>query len=222
MTGSESSSCSDDGVCTCKPGVDEPTCDNCRPGYFNFTSEGCSPCSCSEYSISATSCDAASGQCTCPSGITGRQCDSCLPGFYGLSLDGCMPCNCDPYGSVDAACNVTTGQCSCINGIGGLTCERCSSGFYFTAEVGGADACERCVCSGRAAICGRSSVEGQLRAVQYNFTELCSENSVSCGRGWEIRTDAGVEPSDATAYVMCVCFLSVCMCVMGVVEMIRI
>lgn len=199
QTGSTSLGCSADGICSCKSGVDEPTCDNCRPGYYNFTSQGCSPCSCSENSISPTSCNDTSGQCMCPSGVTGRQCDTCMLGFYGLSPDGCSPCNCDPFGSVSVACHPTSGQCSCITGLGGRTCESCESGFFFTAGMGGADTCERCACSGRAATCSRSSEDGQLRAVQYNFTELCAENSVDCGRGWVIRTDAGAEPSDATA-----------------------
>ena len=198
-TGSISPGCTNEGLCSCLLGIDGPFCDNCAPDFFNFSSEGCTPCSCSQYSISPPSCDVSSGQCPCPSGATGRTCDSCLPGFFGLTNDGCSACNCDLVGSLTGICDPISGQCTCVNGLGGRACEICSSGFFYTGEVGGAETCKKCVCSGRGGICSRSTQNGRLLAVQYNFTDLCSTDSVNCGRGWVIMTDAGEEPSDPTA-----------------------
>ena len=40
--GSVSAVCSQrGGACTCKPGVGGRTCDQCLPGYYNFTISGC-------------------------------------------------------------------------------------------------------------------------------------------------------------------------------------
>lgn len=39
---SESSQCDENtGMCRCKPGVAGRTCDRCKPGYWNYTEEGC-------------------------------------------------------------------------------------------------------------------------------------------------------------------------------------
>ena len=178
--------------------MSEPLCDSCRQDFYNFTSEGCSPCSCSEFSMSPPFCNATNGQCTCLNGVTGRTCDTCLVGFFGLSSEGCQSCDCDPFGSLSSICNEATGQCSCAVGLGGRTCDVCSGGFFYTAGIGGSDSCRRCVCSGRSSSCSRSAQDGRLLAVLYNFTEMCSVNSVGCGSGWDIRTDAGDQPADLT------------------------
>lgn len=42
--GSLNSSCSDDGICYCQPGVTRTYCDQCLPFHSNLSSSGCQPC----------------------------------------------------------------------------------------------------------------------------------------------------------------------------------
>lgn len=37
------------GTCVCKSGVYGPKCDDCYPGFFDFSSIGCRPCQCNNH-----------------------------------------------------------------------------------------------------------------------------------------------------------------------------
>ena len=181
------STCSDAGQCSCKPGVGGPTCADCLPDYFNFTSEGCSPCDCSEYTTSV-SCNVTTGQCSCPEGVIGRTCDECMSGFFNLSTDGCQACDCDTSGSVDGSCDLLSGQCMCLGSLGGQRCDECDEGFFNTGG-GVRETCEQCVCSGRTQECSLSGEEAQLMALQFNFSQLCSTDPLTCGDGWRVAAE---------------------------------
>ena len=56
VTGSQDNVCAKyEGQCKCKPGVTGRKCDACLPGYFNFTSNGCTGelCNADSYVFSA-------------------------------------------------------------------------------------------------------------------------------------------------------------------------
>lgn len=192
LVGSLSPLCSDSGQCSCKPGVGGPTCNDCLPDFFNFTSEGCRSCDCSQFSTSL-SCDVTTGQCPCPERASGRTCDSCVPNFFNLTTQGCQACDCDAAGSVDGSCDAITGQCVCTGGGGlsGLRCDQCAQGFFNTGRGGPTETCARCVCSGRSTDCSLSSAEEStsLSAVQFDFTQLCPADPITCGDGWRVLTD---------------------------------
>ena len=183
-TGSLAPTCSSAGQCSCKPGVGGPTCGDCLPDYYNFTAEGCTPCECSQFS-SSVSCNVTTGQCLCPEGVTRRTCDTCLMEFFNLSSDGCQSCDCDVSGSVSGVCDPVSGQCPCTGNLGGRQCSECEEGFFNTGGIGG-ETCLKCVCSGRSSDCSRSSIEAQLQAIRFNFTQLCSSDPIGCGDGWRV------------------------------------
>lgn len=186
--GSLSSLCTEFGQCSCKRGVGGPTCGDCLPNSFNFTSEGCIPCDCSAFSDS-TFCNVTTGQCECPDGVTGRICDACTPTFFNLTSEGCQSCDCDEVGSASDRCDPVTGQCLCMGNLMGRRCDECGQGFFNTGQGAGEGQmmCERCVCSGRSDLCTLSSVESRLQAILYNFSQQCSADPTGCGDGWSLR-----------------------------------
>ncbi|XP_076262261.1 laminin subunit beta-1 isoform X1 [Rhynchophorus ferrugineus] len=117
------------GSCHCKANVDGRRCDQCKNGFWNFTSEnpdGCQPCTCNILgTIGNQGCNVETGECTCKRYVTGRDCLQCLPQYWGLSdkQDGCQPCDCDLGGSYDNFCDVITGQCRCRKNMSGRTCD---------------------------------------------------------------------------------------------------
>ena len=134
------------GVCSCKPGVGGPLCDQCLPGFFGFSASGCQPCSCHSVGSLSTICNATSGQCVCRENVEGTNCDTCVDSFYDISA-GCVACGCNPSGTVNASslCNATSGQCSCKENVEGRTCDSCLSGF--TNLLGSnLDGCSACDC----------------------------------------------------------------------------
>lgn len=184
-------------MCSCRPGVGGPTCSDCLPDHFNFTSSGCTPCDCSRLYSNSPSCNVTTGQCPCPEGVAGQTCSGgCFLGFFNLTEapSGCQPCDCDVTGSIGTTCNLTTGQCQCVGGLGGLRCDQCTEGFFNTGIPSSNEtypqenACVPCVCSGRTSECSLSSEEGRLMAVMFNFSQLCSEEPGSCGDRWTIQT----------------------------------
>lgn len=50
---------------SCKPGVQGDKCSECIDGYKNFSSQGCSNCSCDGRGSLSEVCDKLSGQCPC-------------------------------------------------------------------------------------------------------------------------------------------------------------
>nr|XP_022901153.1 laminin subunit beta-1 isoform X1 [Onthophagus taurus]XP_022901154.1 laminin subunit beta-1 isoform X1 [Onthophagus taurus] len=128
------------GSCHCKTNVEGRRCDQCKNGFWNFTSEnpdGCQPCTCSTLgTVDNQGCDVDTGECTCKRYVTGRDCRQCLPEFWGLSekQDGCEPCDCDPGGSLDNNCDLFTGQCKCRGDMSGRTC-NIPKQLHFTASL---------------------------------------------------------------------------------------
>lgn len=173
-----------------------PICNDCRPDHYNFTSEGCTPCGCSQF-FTSPFCNVITGQCACPDGVTGLTCDMCLPNYF-LTTQGCELCACDQAGSLSSTCNQVTGQCECMEGLTGRKCDRCSDGFFNTGGRGGREVCSKCVCSGRGSTCSLSSQNGTQLAIQYDFSELCSTDSVSCSDGWRFMTLSGDETAVLT------------------------
>ena len=176
------------GNCRCQPGAGGRRCDQCLEGFYNFSSNGCSPCQCSEYALLDT-CDS-DGQCLCPFGVSGQYCDQCQQNFYNISVDGCLPCSCDLTGSLSSACDVTSGQCSCVGGSVGMNCDMCPDGFFRTdGDV--RDQCVRCTCMGRTDDCVLDNESYGLGLMLSNFSVLCSNNPSECDDGWIIRTADG-------------------------------
>ena len=182
--GSLGPTCDSSGQCACKPGVGGPTCSDCLPDHFNLTSEGCTPCTCSEFSTSMT-CNVTTGQCSCPEGVTGRTCDTCEAAFFNLTSGGCQSCDCDITGSASAMCDSLTGQCPCVGNLGGRQCDQCEEGFFNTGGTS-RETCARCVCSGRSDACTLSAMESRLQATVFNFSQLCSSDPSGCGDGWSV------------------------------------
>lgn len=134
------------GVCSCKPGVGGPLCDQCLPGFYGFSESGCQPCSCHTVGSLSPICDNTTGECTCQENVQGMNCDSCMDGFYDIS-SGCLACECNPSGSVNGSnlCHSTSGQCSCKTNVEGRTCDTCSSGFTNLLDSN-SDGCSACDC----------------------------------------------------------------------------
>ncbi|XP_041369322.1 laminin subunit alpha-3-like [Gigantopelta aegis] len=151
------------GQCQCKPGVAGRRCDVCHPGYFNFTSSGCQPCSCDAGGSKNGDCNKQTGQCDCRQNVAmfgqnntngmlnDRHCTACVSNFYGFgNTDGCVLCNCDQTGSTSPQC-ANDGQCPCKETIDGRRCDKCKPSFFFFSANG----CQSCNCS----TAGSESVE---------------------------------------------------------------
>ncbi|KAA0188755.1 Laminin subunit gamma [Fasciolopsis buskii] len=100
----QSSTCSSNGQCRCKPGVGGKRCDRCEDNYYGFGAGGCQPCHCNEAGsqYNKAQCDPVSGHCQCKQNVAGRQCEKCALGHYGLMSNdplGCKPCICSWHSS---------------------------------------------------------------------------------------------------------------------------
>ncbi|XP_065060169.1 laminin subunit alpha-1-like [Rhopilema esculentum] len=167
------------GQCHCKPGVDGRDCSYCRPGFYNFSSSGCTPCSCKGLN---KICDPVTGVCQCPNNTIGRVCDPCAcnnnsnecfrngdcfncafnttstrcelcrEGFFGdAKTQSCRACGCHVHGSLNQSCDTISGQCNCKAGVVGLRCDRCLPNYYGLISTG----CFPCNCN----IFGSSSTQ---------------------------------------------------------------
>ncbi|XP_077986467.1 laminin subunit alpha-3-like [Glandiceps talaboti] len=157
------------GQCPCKTGTYGQTCDRCQPGYYNFTSEGCTPCNCDMTGSESEVCDFETGQCTCKSGVAkdgetdffgglaGLQCQTCMSAYYGFdSGNGCTACDCSIDGSSSLQCD-NSGTCSCKDTIGTQKCNECLPGYYSFS----ADGCTECACSEAGSVAGTcAAVDG--------------------------------------------------------------
>ncbi len=177
------------GQCSCRDGAGATrTCSDCLPGFFNLTDDGCSPCDCSEFSISPE-CDSL-GQCQCPTGVNNLKCDQCLDEYYNISQTGCQECDCNRVSSLSTICEVTTGQCPCIGDAVGRDCSLCPEN-YFTTDGISRDYCVMCACTGQAQVCTVDNTTHALGAFQSDFVELCTYSPTNCSDGWELQTADG-------------------------------
>ena len=133
------------GVCSCKPGVGGPLCDQCLSGFFGYSESGCQPCSCHSVGSLSPICNSTTGECDCRTNVEGVNCDRCADDFYDIS-SGCVACDCNLSGSVNAStlCHPTSGQCSCKSNVEGRTCDTCLSGFtnLLDSNIDGCSACD--------------------------------------------------------------------------------
>ncbi|KAL9987042.1 hypothetical protein ACROYT_G001277 [Oculina patagonica] len=170
--GSNSSICEEyGGQCSCKPGVEGRDCSRCKPGFYNLTENGCTPCGCNGPN---PVCDVITGECECPENTVGRTClpcqcnnntDKCLrsgeclecqfntTGFYCQHCDNgtfgdaltqqCNACACSEIGSLDQECDRLTGQCNCKTKVTGRNCTLCQANTFNFSPAG----CEDCECN---------------------------------------------------------------------------
>ncbi|CAL8083648.1 unnamed protein product [Calicophoron daubneyi] len=129
------------GQCRCAPHVIGRQCNECEPGYFGVTEEGCKVCpSCPNGQV----CDQKTGKCICPPNTQGDRCEECTPGSWDYNpITGCKLCNCSDVGAEpDSAesCDLQSGQCACKSGFTGRACNECEAGHY------GYPHCEKCDC----------------------------------------------------------------------------
>ncbi|KAK7106671.1 hypothetical protein V1264_017899 [Littorina saxatilis] len=79
--------------CPVQDGVYGDLCDQCLPGFYNFSSRRCFPCNCSlAGSTNNTECDHVTGQCPCKQHVTGQRCDGCVQGATSLSHTNPLGC----------------------------------------------------------------------------------------------------------------------------------
>ncbi|GBP01913.1 Laminin subunit gamma-1 [Eumeta japonica] len=75
LFGSRNLQCNAEGKCQCKPGVTGDKCDACAPNHYDFTSQGCKPCGCSESGSygNIPQCDPVTGVCICKKNVEAQQ-----------------------------------------------------------------------------------------------------------------------------------------------------
>ena len=134
--GSTRMSCSDTGVCDCKPNFVGKQCDECAPDRFNYPL--CEECNCNPDGVTETfftldggCAEVPKGElCTCKAAVTGRICDTCKPLFWNLRAatpEGCEACECNRNGTIGmiGLCDQLDGQCACKAAVGGTKCREC-------------------------------------------------------------------------------------------------
>ena len=133
------------GQCPCREGVYGRTCEKCKPGFFSFSSKGCSSCECNRRgTVDAEQvCNRDDGKCECRPGVGGRQCDQCLSGYFGFPE--CQKCDCNGHAN---ECDAITGICiTCGHNTKGNHCAECSDGYYGDPKIGSTNnQCTACPC----------------------------------------------------------------------------
>ncbi|KRZ88222.1 Laminin-like protein epi-1 [Trichinella sp. T8] len=127
----------DTGKCFCKDRFQEPNCDACSFGHYDFPE--CKPCECFINGTSDALCSPDHiGQCHCKENFGGLLCYECRQGYFGFPA--CRKCDCDVIGSRNQVCNQTSGHCSCLMNYEGVRCDRCRAGYF------GYPKCDYCNC----------------------------------------------------------------------------
>ncbi|XP_077634366.1 laminin subunit alpha-3 isoform X1 [Crocuta crocuta] len=127
------------GYCQCKLHVGSPSCNICKPLYWNLAKEnpsGCSECQCH---VAGTvsgigECGQQDGDCHCKSHVSGDSCDTCEDGYYALEMSnyfGCQGCQCDIGGAITPMCSGPSGGCHCREHVVGKACQRPENNYYF-------------------------------------------------------------------------------------------
>ncbi|KAM5304312.1 laminin subunit alpha-3 isoform 1-T1 [Glossophaga mutica] len=127
------------GYCQCKLHVESPTCNICKPLYWNLAKEnptGCSECQCHVAgTVSGVGeCGQRDGDCHCKSHVGGDSCDTCEDGYFALDKSnyfGCQGCRCDIGGAVSPMCSRPSGVCQCRAHVVGTACQRPENNYYF-------------------------------------------------------------------------------------------
>ncbi len=176
------------GQCDCVTGATTRQCSACTQGFFNLTSNGCTSCGCSEFSL-YQQCNNI-GECSCPVGVQGPKCNTCIANFYNISSRGCMECQCDPLGSNSTQCDVVSGQCACTGNSVGLNCNLCPNGTFLTDGLT-LERCVECVCSGKTSDCVADESNFVLGSIRSDFTTLCASVPVDCADNWKLLTESG-------------------------------
>ncbi|KRZ28597.1 Laminin-like protein epi-1 [Trichinella pseudospiralis] len=127
----------DTGKCFCKNRFQQPNCDACSFGHYNFPE--CKPCECFVNGTTDALCSPDHvGHCHCKENFGGLLCRECRPGYFGFPA--CQQCDCDVVGSRNQVCNQTSGHCSCLMNYEGARCDRCRAGYF------GYPKCDYCNC----------------------------------------------------------------------------
>ena len=84
---------SESGQCQCQPGAGGRTCDTCEPGFWRYSSDGCTSCNCGARFSQGAVCDQQSGQCQCLPGVVGKNCESCPWRWVFIEKIGCKECD---------------------------------------------------------------------------------------------------------------------------------
>ncbi|XP_071820964.1 laminin subunit alpha-3-like isoform X3 [Apostichopus japonicus] len=102
LQGSTDMQCDDFGVCSCKETIAGEKCDQCQPGFYQFTSDGCLPCDCNPSGSTSEVCHPEDGSCACKANVIGTKCDQCAAGTFNLQMlnvKGCQECFCFNHSS---------------------------------------------------------------------------------------------------------------------------
>ncbi|KAL5281190.1 LAMA2 family protein [Megaselia abdita] len=129
------------GQCPCNSNVSGRKCDQCTPGHWNLSANGCADCQCDPIGSINFNCNQYTGQCECKPGVTGKKCTECQIGFFGFNAKGCARCDiCQDKGFV---CDPFNGRCICPPNTSGWNCMKCAPGtFGWTKHKG----CRHCEC----------------------------------------------------------------------------
>ena len=153
--GSTRESCSDTGVCDCKPNFVGEKCNECAPERFNYPD--CEECNCNPDGVTENffamggCASVPKGElCDCKDAVTGRICDTCKPLFWNLRASnptGCESCECNRNGTIGmiGICDQLDGQCACKAGVGDVKCKECLDGF-FGLSANSLLGCDDCGC----------------------------------------------------------------------------
>uniref|UniRef100_W4VRB4 Putative heparan sulfate proteoglycan 2 n=1 Tax=Corethrella appendiculata TaxID=1370023 RepID=W4VRB4_9DIPT len=149
--------------CTCIPGHQGLSCEDCTPGYYKGDSGLylglCEKCECNEHS---DECDPKTGAClNCRHNTVGESCEYCAAGYVGNATNGTpydcrrdsgslQLCDaCDQKGVL--SCDDRRG-CTCKENVVGQRCDQCRDGTFGLSERN-PEGCTQCFCSGATSRC---------------------------------------------------------------------